>query len=60
MMKDAECSECGIILYYGEDDMGEDDEKPLCADCQIAEAELSEYMFDNEFEMVKRFAGYRR
>ena len=58
-MKATECSECRRVLFYGEDDIGDDDENPLCEDCQMAEAELAEYRFEHDFEAIKRYAGYR-
>lgn len=33
-MKTTECTECGNILVWGEDDTGPDPDWPVCEECQ--------------------------
>ena len=58
-MDATECSECHRILFWGDDDTGDDDERPLCEECQGEEEELQKHRENEIFSMesFSRMAG---
>lgn len=60
-MKTTDCSECHRVLFYGEDDMGDDLENPLCDECQESLCELDQYRIEEDrfdFTDIKRYVGF--
>lgn len=41
MIDFTECTECGKLLVYGDDDTGDNPDRPICEECQMEKDEIS-------------------